>query len=53
MARYNQGEAFGEVWNEIIIFLINQKDLYEVLEVDSSASPQEIRKQFKKLAIAW
>lgn len=40
MARYNRGEAMDE-------------DLYEILEVDTSATSQDIKKQFKKMAVAW
>jgi len=40
IARYNRGEGL-------------QEDLYEILELDSSAGPQEVKKQFKKLAVAW
>jgi len=40
MARYNRGDT-------------PQEDLYELLEVDSSVNPQELKKQYKKLAITW
>jgi len=40
MNRYNRGDT-------------PQEDLYELLEIDSSADTREIKKQYKKLAVTW
>jgi DnaJ-class molecular chaperone len=32
---------------------LKKEEAYEILELDSSASETEIKKQYKRLAVAW